>query len=236
MEKTKILKELFHEFGDNAQEALDFIANETNRRKLAFLEGEQVASTTAPKIEDVQLLIALEGGRYITKEQWLAGAEKYSQNEVVGIAVRTPLMSFIVSLRQWKAPWSKDTDHCITGRHNEARATQIISGYEATKRLVEAQKEEGDTVAKICWNYGFKGLQWYAPCLLELGTICAYRQEINELLELVGGELLDDDECYWSSTEHSQRYSWLVHFGDGHFITYGGKYYSNVVRAVAAFL
>ena len=60
MEKTKILKELFHEFGNNAQEALDFIANETNRRKLAFLEGEQVASTTAPKVEDVQLLIALE--------------------------------------------------------------------------------------------------------------------------------------------------------------------------------
>lgn len=235
MEKTKILKELFHEFGDNAQEALDFIANETNRRKLAFLESEQSVATIDPKVEDAQVLIALEGGRYITKDQWLNGADKYSQNEVVGIAVSTPLMSFIVSLHQWKAPWSKDTDHCITGRHTEAQATQILSGYQATKRLAEAQKEEGDTVAKICWNYGFKGLQWYAPCLLELGTICAYQQEINDLLELVDGEPLDGDSYYWSSTDHSQHYSWYVYFGDGDFYDCF-KYNSIVVRAVAAFL
>lgn len=235
MEKTKILKELFHEFGDNAQEALDFIANETNRRKLAFLESEQSVATIDPKVEDVQVLIALEGGRYITKDQWLNGADKYSQNEVVGIAVSTPLMSFIVSLHQWKAPWSKDTDHCITGRHTEAQATQILSGYQATKRLAEAQKEEGDTVAKICWNYGFKGLQWYAPCLLELGTICAYQQEINDLLELVDGEPLGGDSYYWSSTEYSQGNSWNVYFGDGYF-NGNHKYGSIVVRAVAAFL
>lgn len=41
MKKTIVLTDLFREFGDKAQDALNFIANETNRRKLAWLENEQ---------------------------------------------------------------------------------------------------------------------------------------------------------------------------------------------------
>ena len=63
----------------------------------------------------------------------------------------------------------------------------MISGFEATKVLAEAQEDEGNTAAKLCWNYDYKGLQWYCPCLLELNAVCANKKEINELLELVGG-------------------------------------------------
>jgi hypothetical protein len=36
------------------------------------------------------------------------------------------------------------------------------------------------TAAKRCWNYQKGGFQWYLPCLMELGVLCAYRDEINK--------------------------------------------------------
>ncbi len=244
MEKTNVLAGLFREFGDQAQDALDFIANETNRQKLTWLGNEQKHQgngridfnvTEAANVSEPQFFIALDDGRCITKLEWTAGSKKYSKDQVVGIAVRTPLTSFLVSLKQWKERWSEDTDHCITGEHNEAQAMQVLSGLEHTRQLVEAQKDEGNTAAKLCWNYNHKGLQWYSPCLLELGTICAYKEEINVLLELVGGDPLLFDEYYWASTEYSSYNAWNVYFGSGYFNGYT-KFNSYVVRAVAAFI
>ncbi len=235
MNKTNVLADLYREFGDKAQDALDFIANETNRRKLTWLENEQKSSPVGERVTEPQILIALEGGNYITKDEWIANPGYYSKEDVIGVAVKTPLISFIVSLKQWKDRWSEDTDHCIIDKHNEAQAIQILSSLEHTRQLVNAQEDEGNTAAKLCWNYNYKSLQWYSPSLLELSTICAYKEEINVLLELVGGDLLLLDECYWASTENSSSNAWVVSFGSGYF-GYYYKYGSSVVRAVAAFI
>ena len=232
------LTDLMMVFGPHAQEALDFISDETNRRK--FKNNLASQSGTAESIlvqnertdKEIKIRIAIDGGKFITKEEWNTG--KYSKDDVIGIAVITPCVQFILGLHQWKERWSEDTDHCITGKHSEAQALQVISGFEATKVLAEAQEDEGNTAAKLCWNYDYKGLQWYCPCLLELNAVCANKKEINELLELVGGELLDFDECYWSSTEGSANGSWYVNFYSG--ISYGNnfKYGANVVRPAVA--
>lgn len=232
------LTDLMMVFGPHAQEALDFISDETNRRKFKNYLASQ--SGTAESIlvqnertdKEIKIRIAIDGGKFITKEEWNTG--KYSKDDVIGIAVITPCVQFILGLHQWKERWSEDTDHCITGKHSEAQALQVISGFEATKVLAEAQEDEGNTAAKLCWNYDYKGLQWYCPCLLELNAVCANKKEINELLELVGGELLDFDECYWSSTEGSANGSWYVNFYSG--ISYGNnfKYGANVVRPAVA--
>lgn len=231
------LTDLMMVFGPHAQEALDFISDETNRRKFKNYLASQ--SGTAESIlvqnertdKEIKIRIAIDGGKFITKEEWNTG--KYSKDDVIGIAVITPCVQFILGLHQWKERWSEDTDHCITGKHSEAQALQVISGFEATKVLAEAQEDEGNTAAKLCWNYDYKGLQWYCPCLLELNAVCANKKEINELLELVGGELLDFDECYWSSTEDSAGFSWYVGFGSGN-SSYRSKYNAGVVRPAVA--
>ena len=96
------------------------------------------------------------------------------------------------------------------------------------------------TAAKRCWNYQKGGLQWYLPCLMELGVLCAYRDEINKAMKEIGcpDECLlpteDSDETWvWSSSEYSQSNSWSVGFSYGYF--YPGKFSSGMVRAVAAF-
>lgn len=236
MVELKNLTDLAMVFGPHSQAVLDFISNETNQRKfkryLDFKSDNVVSkSATAEDVTTTQIRIAMTGGKFLTKDEWING--NYDKNDVIGIAVITPCVKFILGLKEWKERWSEDTDHCITGKYTEAQALQIISGYEHTKQLVEAQEDEEDTAAKLCWNYGYKGLQWYLPCLLELNAVCANKEEINELLKLVGGDPLSIDECYWSSTEFSVQGSWLVAFRTGH--GYGFyKHNAHAVRSAVA--
>lgn len=232
------LTDLVMVFGPHAQEALDFISDEENQNKFKKYLNHQTPATEcvtlsqdSPIKQGSKIRIAIDGGKLLTKEEWNAG--DYSKDDVIGIAVITPVVQFILGLREWKERWSEDTDNCITEPHNEAQALQITSGFEDTKRIVEAQENEGDTAAKLCWNYGHKGLQWYLPCLLELSAICANKDEINELLKLVGGDPLSLS-YHWSSTEYSAYYSWGMNFYDGG-AYYGYKYNSNVVRPAVAY-
>ena len=232
----KNLTDLAMVFGPNSQAVLDFISDETNQRKfkryLNFKSDNVVTKpSTTEDTKTTQIRIAVTGGKFLTKDEWANG--NYDKNNVIGIAVITPCVKFILGLKEWKEIWSADTGHCITGKYNEALALQTLSGYGATKQLVDAQEDEGNTAAKLCWNYGYKGLQWYLPCLLELNAVCANKEEINELLKLVDGDPLSFDKCYWSSTEGSANGSWYVHFYSGR--TYNGsKCNDYVVRPAVA--
>lgn len=159
----------------------------------------------------------------------------------IGIIVETEFMSRVLAFDTWQEQWG-NTDRILTEEQNESVAMQTFSGLDLTKRIVEAQTDiDGMTAAKRCWNYQKGGLQWYLPCLMELGVLCAYHDEINKAMKEIGcpDECLlpteDSDETWvWSSSESSQGGSWIVNFSNGGFYN-GGKYYSSMVRAVAAF-
>ena len=159
----------------------------------------------------------------------------------IGIIVETEFMSRVLAFDTWQEQWG-NTDRILTEEQNESVAMQTFSGLDLTKRIVEAQTDiDGMTAAKRCWNYQKGGLQWYLPCLMELGVLCAYHDEINKAMKEIGcpDECLlpteDSDETWvWSSSEGSQSNSWLVNFSNGYFGKFS-KYYSHMVRAVAAF-
>ena len=150
-------------------------------------------------------------------------------------------MSRILAFDTWQERWG-NTDRVLTEEQNESVAMQTFSGFDLTKRIVEAQVNiDGMTAAKRCWNYQKGDLQWYLPCLMELGVLRAYRDEINKAMEEIGcpDECLlpteDSDETWvWSSSEGSQGSSWVVGFSGGSFDG-GHKCGSDMVRAVAAF-
>lgn len=159
----------------------------------------------------------------------------------IGIIVETEFMSRVLAFDTWQEQWG-NTDRILTEKQNESVAMQTFSGLDLTKRIVEAQTDiDGMTAAKRCWNYQKGGLQWYLPCFMELGVLCAYRDEINKAMKEIGcpDECLlpteDSDETWvWSSSEGSQNGSWFVNFSYGNFSN-SGKYGSGMVRAVAAF-
>lgn len=167
-------------------------------------------------------------------------ARGMNYTNAIGIIVTTEFMSRILAFDTWQEQWG-NTDRILTEEQNESVAMQTFSGLDLTKRIVEAQTDiDGMTAAKRCWNYQKGGLQWYLPCLMELGVLCAYRDEINKAMKEIGcpDECLlpteDSDETWvWSSSEYSQYFSWIVYFSNGGFGY--GKCYSTMVRAVAAF-
>lgn len=168
-------------------------------------------------------------------------ARGMNYTNAIGIIVTTEFMSRILAFDTWKEQWG-NTGRVLTEEQNESVAMQTFSGLDLTKRIVEAQTDiDGMTAAKRCWNYQKGGLQWYLPCLMELGVLCAYRDEINKAMKEIGcpDECLlpteDSDETWvWSSSEYSQYLSWYVGFSNGNFF-YNGKSGSSMVRAVAAF-
>ena len=159
----------------------------------------------------------------------------------IGIIVTTEFMSRILAFDTWQERWG-NTDRVLTEEQNESVAMQTFSGLNLTRRIIEGQAGiDGMTAAKRCWNYQKGGFQWYLPCLMELGVLCAYRDEINKAMKEIGcpDECLlpteDSDETWaWSSSEISQYSSWSVNFSIGYFVSYG-KVNSSMARAVAAF-
>ena len=167
-------------------------------------------------------------------------ARGMNYTNAIGIIVTTEFMSRILAFDTWQEQWG-NTDRILTEEQNESVAMQTFSGFDLTKRIVEAQTDiDGMTAAKRCWNYQKGGLQWYLPCLMELGVLCAYHDEINKAMKEIGcpDECLlpteDSDETWvWSSSEYSQSNSWNVNFSNGH-VTFS-RCSSSMVRAVAAF-
>lgn len=176
------------------------------------------------------------------KQYEIADFRARGMNYAIGIIVTTEFMSRILAFDTWQERWG-NTDRVLTEEQNESVAMQTFSGLDLTKRIVEGQAGiDGMTAAKRCWNYQKGGFQWYLPCLMELGVLCAYRDEINKAMKEIGcpDECLlpteDSDETWvWSSSEYSQVSSWGVYFSFGYFYGSHGKCYSGMVRAVAAF-
>lgn len=139
--------------------------------------------------------------------------------------------SLAVSLRQKRIQlmdYDFDTaviknDDCYIGWNGSA-AMQNWNGKTLTEHLL--QQSRG------LRTYLKKGE--YVPSLPELAFICTNRDELNVVLEFVGGEQLEAS-YYWSSTESSHRYSWYVYFYSGGFKGYYSKYDSYCVRPIIAF-
>lgn len=157
--------------------------------------------------------------------------------DVIGVVLQTEIIGIIISLDQWHEIWCSDENRKVFNKEcGEAEALQTLSGLELTRNIVKQNEEDGKdmTAAMRCWQYKKGNLQWYLPSLYELGTIIAYRDELNEVLEMLDADLFDEDDWGWSSSEYNSWLAWIVYFGSGGFSS-GSKYSSYVVRAVSAF-
>lgn len=72
------------------------------------------------------------------------------------------------------------------------------------------------------------------PNLRQLEVIYKNKEVLNKAFIAAGGEALDDEVFYWSSTESSSNSAWILDMSDG----YRGAYYKSsytYVRPVLAF-
>ena len=165
-------------------------------------------------------------------------AQRVSKSDVIGVVLQTEAIGMVISLDQWNEIWCSDGNRKVFNKEcGEAEALQTLSGLELTRNIVKQNEEDGEdmTAAMRCWQYKKGNLQWYLPSLYELGTIIAYRDELNEVLKMLDAEQFAEDDLGWSSSENGSWNAWGVSFGNGNFNGYGNKYDSYVVRAVSAF-
>lgn len=160
-----------------------------------------------------------------------------NRDDVVGVILQTEVIGVIISLDQWNEIWcSKRKRKVFNKGCNEAEALQTLSGLELTRNIVKQNEEDEEemTAAMRCWQHKKGSIQWYLPSLYELGTIVAYRDELNEVLEMLNADQFDEDDWGWSSSEYNSWDAWYVGFGSGYFY-HSYKCDSCVVMAVSAF-
>lgn len=72
------------------------------------------------------------------------------------------------------------------------------------------------------------------PNLRQLEAIHKNKEVLNKAFIAAGGEALDNEAYYWSSTEYSSNLAWLLDLGNGSRINYS-KGFNYYVRPVLAF-
>lgn len=160
-----------------------------------------------------------------------------SKSDVIGVVLQTEAIGMIISLDQWNEIWCSKKNHKVFNKAcGEAEALQTLSGLELTHNIVKQNEEDGEdmTAAMRCWQYKKGNLQWYLPSLYELGTIIAYRNELNEVMEMLDADRFDKNDWGWSSFESNVWDAWYIAFTSGNFIGYT-KYSKCAVRAVSTF-
>lgn len=87
------------------------------------------------------------------------------------------------------------------------------------------------------WDGKRKSEEQFAqmPNLRQLEAIYKNKEVLNKAFIAAGGEALDDEAYYWSSTEYDYDDAWKLRMSDG-FRNYSNKsYYNGYVRPVLAF-
>ena len=86
-------------------------------------------------------------------------------------------------------------------------------------------------------NKGLTAGKWWLPSLGEMMMIYANMTKINYALSLITGATQLVEDWYWTSTEYSAPYAWLLYLGDGNTHGWDSKASNtNRVRAVSAFI
>ena len=83
---------------------------------------------------------------------------------------------------------------------------------------------------------GLTAGKWWLPSLGELMMIYANMRKINYALSLINGATQLAETWYWSSTEYSATYAWILFLFDGYAGGYTKATYQGRVRPVSAFL
>ena len=118
--------------------------------------------------------------------------------------------------------------------------------FNPEKKLKGIAVVEDDNHAFLVLPNDVKNVDWWdgkreceeqfaqMPNLRQLEAICKNKEVLNKAFIAAGGEALDDEAYYWSSTEYSSNLAWYLWMDVGYrYDLY--KYGNGYVRPVLAF-
>ena len=119
--------------------------------------------------------------------------------------------------------------------------------FDGEKKLKGITVVEDDNHAFLVLPNDVKNVDWWdgkreceeqfaqMPNLRQLEAICKNKEVLNKAFIAAGGEALDDEAYYWSSTEYNNGTAWRLRMSDGFRFGYYKHNYSLYVRPVLAF-
>lgn len=119
--------------------------------------------------------------------------------------------------------------------------------FNPEKKLKGIAVVEDDNHAFLVLTKDIKNVDWWdgkrkceeefaqMPNLRQLDAIYKNKKVLNKAFIAAGGEALDDETFYWSSTEYSYNTAWLLAMSDGNRSAYVKGTGNPYVRPVLAF-
>lgn len=178
--------------------------------------------------------IATSDGFCVKPEFW--GSHSKWSNKVIGCAIVEGNKKILIAPDESKEDLEYASEYEeIPGLKsmNKDEAKKDWDGKKNTAKLVAYGKSEA---AKYCNEYSILNREagsWYLPSLAEIILAQKYIDRVNACLTLSGKSPIKFTDWYWTSTQYSGDYAWVLHWSDGG-VSYSYKYNSNRVRAFAA--
>ena len=204
---------------ENAQKAYDFVMADSDSKEPANQE-----EATPSKMADGIYLIKITGKPVL----FAPGCNK---KDCVAVGIKLGSKSIAVALKD--AADGKDI--VLTDKEDKTKYDGYINnctdavadwnGKANTKHLEEIRLNED-----IKLEAG-----QYIPAVGEMYLIYLHKKALNEALEAVGGEPIAD-EWYWTSTELSAAFAWLLYLGNGTMLNSTKATHAYHVRPVSAFI
>lgn len=146
-----------------------------------------------------------------------------------GIAVVMGEIRFVVSLKDA----SEEAITLTTQEDTTGEEDYYINSYEDAVLDSDGQ-DNTEHLKRIGLNPQLKDGE-YIPSVREMYVIYLFKKSINKALEMVGGQPLLDS-WYWTSTESSSPYAWILYLNDGYLNGHTKATYTYRVRPVSAFM
>ncbi len=115
--------------------------------------------------------------------------------------------------------------------------------FNPEKKLKGIAVVEDDNHAFLVLPKDVKNVDWWdgkrkceeefaqMPNLRQLEAIYKNKEVLNKAFIAAGGEALDDEAFYWSSTEYTSGYAWVLYMNNGNRNYYSKNYDGNIIRS-----
>lgn len=231
-DETKFLIEIANQFGKEAQNILDFVANTGNLEKATKVLKKHEAIGSNENLPDGIYFIAENHTNY----QMMTDDNTSPSFHVKYIGVKLGQRTIAVALKD--LPGGNDGKlQLFSENYTSPKTSDHYSYNNKTNKcmfnVLEDFNGQANTerLKRYGCNISLPEGEWI-PSIGELSFLMMHTSKVNRAIELAGGEPITVG--YWSSTEYNELNVWGVYFAEGRAYI-SDKCSSNAVRTVTTF-